>query len=200
VTSPRVAGIVLAAGMSRRMGERNKLLESVDGQPMVARAVEAVLGAGLSPVVVVVGHEAEKLLALLKDRPVLFVHNPDYAKGQSTSLRRGIQALPHDADGVVICLGDMPRVSADHVRKLVAAFDPANGKSICVPMADGRRGNPILWGRQFFDEMRAVEGDRGARDVIRRHEDAIGAVPMDDAVLMDVDSPDALAAARKDGA
>src|SRR5579859_6110897 len=99
---PRIAAIVLAAGQSRRMG-RNKLLIEIDGTALVERAVDAALASQASPVIVVLGHQADEITARLAGRPVVAVQNPDYAQGLSTSLKRGLAAVPADADGAVIC-------------------------------------------------------------------------------------------------
>ena len=124
-----------------------------------------------------------------------FVHNPDFAAGISTSLRAGIATLPDDIDGVLVSLGDMPRVRPDHLRRLAGAFDPAGGCAICLPTWHGKRGNPVLWARRFLAEMIDVSGDVGARHIIGEHADLVCEVEMDDdAVLTDVDSPEALAA------
>ncbi len=195
---PKVAALILAAGLSRRMGARNKLLEEVDGKAMIVSVVDALLASRARPVIVVLGHEAGRVRTALEDHPVAFVDNPDFARGLSTSLRSGIEALPVDADAVVVCLGDMPRISPAHIDSLIDAFAPADGRAICVPTVAGKRGNPVLWGRRFFDEMRTVEGDIGAREIIRRHADVVHAVAVDDeAILIDIDNPEDLAAARK---
>jgi molybdenum cofactor cytidylyltransferase len=191
---PRVAGLVLAAGRSQRMGTVNKLLILVDGKPMVRHAVEAAKAAGASPILVVTGHERERVEAALQGLPLTFVHNPAYAEGISTSLRAGIAALPDTADAVLVCLGDMPRVSAAAMGRLVAAFDPAAGHGIIVPVWRGKRGNPVLWARRYFAEMRDVAGDVGARHLIGAHADAVVEIDMEnDGVLTDIDTPQALA-------
>ncbi len=193
--APRVAALVLAAGQSRRMGPVNKLLAEVDGQPMVAHAVDAALASKARPVVVVTGHEPERVRATLAGRDVIFAHNAHYAEGLSTSLKAGLDALPDDIDGVAIVLGDMPSVVAAHIDRLIAAFDPSAGRTICVPTFNGKRGNPVLWARRYFAEMRGVAGDVGARHLIGAHADEISEVAMaDTAVLEDLDTPDALAA------
>jgi molybdenum cofactor cytidylyltransferase len=110
----------------------------------------------------------------------------------ASSLRRGLAALPADADAVVVLLADMPFIHGGHIDRLIAAFDPQQAK-IVVPMKAGRRGNPILWPRAYFAEMQAVEGDVGARDVLRLHAEQIDAVAFDDdAIFADVDTPAAL--------
>jgi molybdenum cofactor cytidylyltransferase len=194
--APHIAGLVLAAGQSLRMGQ-NKLLADIDGKPMVRRVVEAVIGARISPVIVVSGHEAAALAAALADLRVTIVHNPQYAEGLSTSLIAGLKALPEDADGVLVALGDMPLVTSRHINRLVAAFNPDEHRSICVPVANGRRGNPVLWGRQHFAAMRKLSGDKGAREVLERNTEEIVEVAIESqAVLADADTPEALASLR----
>jgi molybdenum cofactor cytidylyltransferase len=197
--APRVAAIVLVAGQSRRMGAINKLLAEIDGVPMLNRVIDGVLGSNAGPVVVVTGHEEERVAkAIGRRRKIERVHNPDYAQGLSTSLARGIAALPEDSDGVLVCLGDMPRVSAKVIDRLIDAFNPREGRAICVPTHRGKRGNPVLFGRRFFAEMKVVSGDVGARHLIGEHGEVVAEVEMaDDAVLLDVDSPDALTAIKR---
>ncbi len=194
---PKVAALVLAAGQSRRMGERNKLLIEVDGRSMLRHAVEAAMGAGVRETVVVTGHERERVEAALAGLPVRFVHNPDYAGGLSTSLKAGIGALGRKVDGALVLLGDMPRVTAEHLRRLIEAFDPAEGRGIVVPTHLGKRGNPVLWSRAYFARMRDLQGDVGAKHLIGEHAELVCEVEMDtDGVLVDIDTPEALAEFR----
>ena len=191
--APRIAALVLAAGRSRRMEGTNKLLASIDGRPMVTRVAAALAESAADPVVVVLGHEAERVRRSLAGEDVTLVDNPDFAEGLSTSLGRGLEALPAAAEGVLVCLGDMPRVGAEDIDRLIAAFDPLAGRAICVPTHRGKRGNPVLWGRRFFDEMAALKGDVGARHLIGEHADLVTEVEMSgDGVLVDVDTPGAL--------
>ncbi len=195
-TAARIAAILLAAGQSRRMGS-NKLLADVGGTAMVRRSAEAVLAARVGPVIVVTGHEPEKLKSALDGLDVVFAHNRDHAQGLSTSLRAGLAALPAETDGVVVCLADMPLVAPHHINKLISAFNPAEHRSICVPVADGQRGNPVLWARQHFGEMSRLTGDRGARALMDQLADEVVEVTMgSDAVLADFDTPEALARLR----
>jgi molybdenum cofactor cytidylyltransferase len=192
--APRVAAIVLAAGQSRRMGAQNKLLADIDGKPMVARTLDAVMQSAVASVTVVLGHEAEQVRAVLADRRVTFTDNPDFEAGLSTSLKRGLAAIPDDSDAVLICLGDMPRISADEINLLIDAFAPNAGHAICVPTYRGKRGNPVLLGRRFFAEIQDVSGDAGARYLIGAYPDLVYEVAMEgDAVLLDIDTPEALA-------
>jgi len=192
---PRIAALVLAAGQSRRTGKMNKLLAEIDGIPMAAWVLTEVTRSSAGPVIVVTGHESERVVEALADDGLTFVHNPDYADGLSTSLVAGLKALPDNVEGVIVCLGDMPRVKAAHIDKLIAAFNPLEGRAICVPTFVGKRGNPVLWGAQFFEEMEDVAGDVGARHLIGSHGDLVAEVPIDDdGVLVDVDTPEALTA------
>ncbi|MBM3391412.1 MAG: 4-diphosphocytidyl-2C-methyl-D-erythritol kinase [Betaproteobacteria bacterium] len=189
--SPNVAALVLAAGQSSRMGGANKLFAEVDGVPLLLRAVNAALASSASAVTVVLGHDAERAETLLAGRRVSIVRNPDHAQGMSTSLAAGLAALPAEAEAAVVLLADMPRVNAAHVDGLIAAFDACK-PSIVVPLHAGRRGNPILWPREFFAEMRAVTGDRGARGLLEAHAARIATVEADAAIHADIDTPDDL--------
>ena len=194
----RIGALILAAGQSRRMGKINKLLAEIDGGVMVARTADAVLAAKVDPVIVVLGHQSGDVRAALGDRAVGYAENPDYATGLASSLKAGIAAMPEEVDGVVVCLGDMPRVTADHLNALIAAFNPAEGRGICVPIFNGKRGNPVLWDRRYFEDMEDVVGDVGARHLIGAHQEAVFEVEMPDGgVLLDLDTPEAFAAHAK---
>ncbi|CAA9210622.1 MAG: Molybdopterin molybdenumtransferase [uncultured Craurococcus sp.] len=190
----KLAALVLAAGRSRRMAPLNKLLVQDDqGVPMVARVVDNALASRARPVVVVTGYEHERVEAALAGRPVLFAHAEDYAEGLSASLKAGLGALPKDIEGVVICLGDMPLVAGPMIDRLLAAFDPEEGRSIVMPTFRGKQGNPMLWAMEFLPEMMTITGDVGARHLAGKHADRVAEVEMaDDAVLRDFDTTDAL--------
>jgi molybdenum cofactor cytidylyltransferase len=192
----RVAAIVLAAGRSSRMEGVNKMLAAIDGKPMVARVADAALASKARPVIVVVGHEADQVRAALQERDLAIVRNPDFESGLSTSLRRGLSALPDGVAGALVCLGDMPRIGADAIDRLVEVFDPEGGSAICVPVYKGKQGNPVLWARRFFPEIMEITGDVGARHLIGAYADQVRKVEMPtDDVLFDVDTPGGLDAA-----
>ena len=196
--APRVAALILAAGRSSRMGGANKLLTEVEGRAMVARAVDAALASRARPVLVVVGHEASRLKAAIGDRPVTVVENPAFATGMASSLKAGLQGLPGEIDAVVVCLADMPRVGPEVLDRLISAFNPLEGRAICVPTWEGKRGNPVLWARRFIPEMIALAGDVGARHLIGQYGELVAEVAMpDDGVLLDIDTPEALAHLRQ---
>ncbi len=192
--APRIAALVLAAGRSTRMGAANKLLQPVAGKPMLAHTLDAVAASDTCGAVVVTGHETDAVSPLLAGRDVLVVHNPNFAEGLSTSLKAGLRALPRDLDGVLVCLGDMPRVTAVHLNRLIAAFNPLEGRALVVPTFEGKRGNPVLWSAEFIPAMQALSGDQGAKPLFAEHADRLAEVEMADAaVLLDIDTPAKLA-------
>jgi molybdenum cofactor cytidylyltransferase len=203
---PRIGALLLAAGQSRRMGGPIKLLAEIPGSspgtgvPMVARVAQRLLASRARPIVAVLGNRADEVDTALGRLPVERVRNPDFADGLSTSLRRGLAALPDELDGAVVCLGDMPLISGRHLDRLIAAFNPLEGRAIVVPTRHGKRGNPVLWARRFFPEMARISGDVGARHLIGEHAELVAEVEMDDdAILVDIDTPEALAALRARG-
>jgi len=193
VARRQVAAVVLAAGRSSRMGGPNKLLAEVARRPLIRIAAEAALASRASPVIVVTGHQREQVEKALLGLPVRLVHNPDFADGLGTSLKVGIAAVPAEPDGAIVCLGDMPRVDARLIDRLIDGFDPDRGALVVVPTFEGKRGNPVLWSRRFFPDLMAIEGDVGARYLIGRYGEAVVEVPVDGkAALTDIDTPEAL--------
>jgi len=192
----RVAAIVLAAGRSTRMGGPNKLLADIGGRPMVRIVVDQVLASHARPVIVVTGHQRERVEAALSGLDVTFVHNANFAEGLSTSLKAGIAALPAEVDGAVVGLGDMPHVDAELIDRLIGAFDPERGALVVVPTIAGKRGNPVLWSRRFFSDLEGLDGDVGARHLIAGYQEAVVEVPTGRAALVDVDTQDALDAVK----
>jgi molybdenum cofactor cytidylyltransferase len=196
--APQIAAVVLAAGKSTRMGS-NKLLKPFKGKPMIRQTVETVLQSRASPVVVVTGHDSSRIREALAGLNVSFVDNPHYHEGLSTSLAAGVAGLPPRVDGALMVLGDMPLVPVTTLNKLVAAFDPEEGRSICLPVYQGERGNPILWGRQHFPEFQGLKGDRGAKVLLVVNSDHVTEVPVgNEGVLTDFDTPDSLARLKGD--
>jgi molybdenum cofactor cytidylyltransferase len=198
VVGPRIGAVLLAAGRSTRMGGPNKLLSDIDGIPMVARVAQRLLASRARPIIAVLGNQAEEVDAALGKLPIERVRNPEFAEGLSTSLKRGVVALPADLDGALICLGDMPLIAGRHIDRLIAAFNPLEGRAIIVPSRRGKRGNPVLWSKRFFPEMAELAGDVGAKHLIGEHAELVAEVEMeDDAILVDIDTPEALDALRQ---
>jgi molybdenum cofactor cytidylyltransferase len=193
-----VAAIVLAAGRSTRMGGPNKLLAEIDGKKLVRIATEQALASKASDVIVVTGYQADLVESALLGLKVKFVRNPDFAGGLASSVKAGIAAVPANADGAVICLGDMPLIDAELIDRLIESFAPDRGHLIALPVSDGRRGNPVLWSRRFFRELMTLDGDVGARHLIAKHAEAVAEVPVEGhGAFLDIDTPQALEAARR---
>jgi molybdenum cofactor cytidylyltransferase len=193
-----VAAIILAAGRSTRMGGPNKLLAELSGKKLVRIAAEQALASKASEVIVVTGHQAELVEQALAGLKVKFVRNPDFAGGLASSVKAGVAAVSANADGAVICLGDMPMIDAHLIDRLIETFAPDRGNLIVVPVADGRRGNPVLWSRRFFAELMTLDGDIGARHLIGKHGAAVAEVPVEgNGAFLDIDTPQALDAARR---
>jgi molybdenum cofactor cytidylyltransferase len=193
-----VAAIILAAGRSTRMGGPNKLLAELGGRPLVRIVTEQVLASKAQSVIVVTGHQAEEVEKALRGLKVKFVRNPDFAAGLASSVKAGVAAVPADADAAVICLGDMPLIDARLIDRLIEAFAPDRGNLIAVPVSDGRRGNPVLWSRRFFQELMTLDGDIGARHLIAKHTEAVAEVTVEGhSAFLDIDTPQALEAARR---
>jgi molybdenum cofactor cytidylyltransferase len=193
-----IAAVILAAGCSTRMGGPNKLLADLGGKPMLRIVTERVLASKVSSVTVVTGHQAAEVESALAGLKVKFVRNPDFFAGLASSVKAGIAAVPANADGVVVCLGDMPRIDARLVDRLIEAFAPDRGHLIAVPVSDSRRGNPVLWSRRFFGELMKLDGDIGARNLIAAHAEAVVEVQVEGrGAFLDVDTPEALALARQ---
>lgn len=186
----RTGGIVLAAGSSTRMG-RNKMLLELDGEPLVRRAVNMAAAAGLTPVICVVGFEADRVRDALDGAPCQVVVNPDYMGPSSRSFHAGLRALPADVGTAVVILPDMVHVTADMVRALVAS-----SAATAAPLVVSRYGEvtapPILFRRSLFPELIAWEGEGCGKPVVKAH--AHEAVQLDwpERMLHDLDRPEDL--------
>ena len=193
----RVAAVLLAAGRSTRMGAVNKMLAEIGGKSLVRIAAEQAIASRAQPVIVVTGHERERVEAALKGLPVRLVHNPNFSEGLGTSLKTGIASVPQEADAAIVCLADMPQVDAALINRLIAAFDPERGALVVLPSIDGRRGNPVVWSRRFFHDLMSIQGDIGARYLIGNYAEAVVEVPVSGAAaLTDVDTPELLSAVK----
>jgi molybdenum cofactor cytidylyltransferase len=190
-----VAGLVLAAGRSTRMGQANKLLQEVRGKPMVRHAVEAQLASCAAPVIVVTGHQHGEVEAALSGLDVRIVHNPAFAMGLAGSVKTGIAALPAETPGVVVSLGDMPNVTSAVIDRLAQVFAERSDALAVVPTLFGQRGNPVLLARAAFPAVAALSGDQGARRLLDEAGEAVVEVAFDDpAIALDIDTPAALKA------
>lgn len=189
----RIAALVLAAGRSTRFGTENKLLAPFEGRAMLDHVLDRVAEAGLDPVLVVTGHEAEAIRTAAGARASRFVHNPEFAEGLSTSLRAGIEAMPEDVGAALVLLGDMPRVSVATLRRLIEAARQNPGAQAFVPTFAGRWGNPVLVRRALFPSLAKLHGDQGARKLLEASREVVEEVSVEDAgILADFDTKAAL--------
>ena len=190
---PAVAAVLLAAGSARRMGGRDKLLEPVEGAPLL-RSLVGRLGPGtVDEVICVLRPDDPERRAALAGTRARAVANPRAAEGMGTSIAAGIGALGPEVDAAVILLCDMPEITGRDVARLVAAYDPEEGRAIVRAVsADGTGGHPVLFGRRFFEALRGLEGDRGARAIIAEHPEFVVDVTLAGrAAETDLDTPEA---------
>jgi molybdenum cofactor cytidylyltransferase len=199
-----VSAVVLAAGMSTRMG-RNKLLLTFRGKPLVVHAMDTLLASMVGEVIVVLGHESEKLWDRLEHNAdpasiqarrsrLRLVKNPDYREGLSTSVRTGVEAVSHQAEAIMICLADQPLLEPVDVDQIIAAFAAAKAenKMIVVPFFKGERGNPVILDASLRDSILGIVGDVGCKGVIKRYPEKVYAIEMaNDHVVRDVDDAQA---------
>ena len=188
---PQVSGLLLAAGESRRMGATNKLLLELEGEPLVRRAARVLLASGLGQIVVVLGHERERVAAALEGLALSSVVNPDYAHGQMSSVHVGLGALGGPAAGVMICLADQPLLTPADVDALIAAFAGRGAKSIVVPVFEGRRGNPIVLAQEHRGAILEANRNLGCKHLVTRNPELVLSVAWaNDHVVRDLDDED----------
>lgn len=196
--SQQTGAIILAAGTSSRMGEAgNKLLLPLRQRPVLVHVIEAVLGSRARPVILVLGHQAEEVRARvqqdLKEKALVIMENPDYARGQSTSMKAGLRALlaspaASELTSVIFLLGDQPMITAALLDKLIDLREQS-GKRIVLPLYQGQRGNPVLFSLELAPELLQVDGDEGGRSLIKRHPEEIATLEVEEAAAnFDVDT------------
>ncbi|RWE64366.1 nucleotidyltransferase family protein, partial [Mesorhizobium sp.] len=188
----KVDVVLLAAGRSSRMGGPNKLLALFDGKPLVRRTAERALGSKASGIIVVTGHQRERVHAALSGLDVTFADNPDFTEGLSSSLKAGIARIAGDAAGAMIMLGDMPGVSSADLDRLIDAFRKSEGRSVVRASHEGKRGNPVLLPRSLFAAIAHLEGDTGARHLVEAEGFDVVDVEIGKAASIDVDTREGL--------
>jgi molybdenum cofactor cytidylyltransferase len=198
----KLSAIVLAAGAARRFG-RPKQLERWHGSTLVERAVRLAAESGVGEVLLVTGNHAEEIAALFCDPTaysvaVRIVYNSHWQEGQGFSVAVGVKALSPDSEAALFFLSDQPRLKPTSAQVLVQTFaqiGPDRAATILFPTYNERRGNPVLFGRYYFEALSVLEGDVGGRAVVKSYPQAVQEVVVDDpAILEDVDTPEDLAA------
>lgn len=188
-----ISAVILAAGESRRMGEQNKLILPIGDEVLILKFVKSVCASDVDDVLVVVGHEAEKIKDILQGQPVRFVVNPSYLVGMTTSIQSGVRAVPPESDGLLICLSDMPFAETSDFNCLIHAFNDSRlpeSSLIVVPVFQEKRGNPVLFSREFRKNILQHKGE-GCRGILQEYPECVMEVTMEnDNVFRDVDTPE----------
>ncbi len=184
-----IAAVILAAGTSSRVGRPKQLL-LFQGRPIIQHVIDAATAAKVDEIIVVLGHAAEEVLSGFELRPpARVVINPDYEAGQSASLRIGLRSLGHHVKAAVILLGDQPGVSIEAIRAVVDAYE-RTGERVVRAVYGGEPGHPVLFDRRVWREAEAIEGDRGARDLLAQHPEWVVEVPFEGKPPPDLDTWD----------
>ena len=189
-----ISAIVLAAGESRRMGKQNKLLLPIGGEALLVKLVKSVCASDVGQVLVVIGHEAEKIRLELNNFPLSFVYNPNFSEGMTTSIKFGVKEVSPDCDGFLICLADMPFINTSEINKLIHPYVQNRIKEkrlIVVPVFQGHRGNPVLFSSEFRNDILEHKQESGCKGVIINNSESVKEIEMDDDnMLLDVDTLD----------
>ncbi len=187
-----ISAVILAAGESRRMGKQNKLLLPLGGEALLIKLVKSVCDSDVSQVLVVIGHEAEKIMRELSDLPLSFVYNPNFSEGMTTSIKSGLKEISSDCDGFLICLADMPFINTPEINKLIHAYVQNRIKEkrlIVVPVFQRHRGNPVLFSSEFRNEILEHKKESGCKGIIMNNSESVKEIEMDDDnMLLDVDT------------
>ena len=186
-----IHAVLLAAGQSTRMGQKNKLLLKINGIPLVRRSAINILNSNVVSLTVVTGFDEDKIVDALSGLNVNFVKNVNFREGLSSSLKAGLANITPSPSAVIICLADMPKIQPEHINRLIENFDPLTGWEICIPTSNGKRGNPVLIGSRFFPHIFETSGDFGAKHVMKQHPDKIVEVEIGTSdIHFDIDTQD----------
>lgn len=184
----KFAAILLAAGHSKRFIGHNKLLHDFKGKPLIQHAINEIEKTQFSQMICVLGHEAQTLIQTINHQNFQLVENPNHLSGMGTSIATGAAHLNPDIDAAFICLADMPLIQADHFHQLSYAFIPEQNQKICVPIKDKQTGHPVLFSREFFSELTTLQGDQGARSLLKAHPGTIKTISLStNAIHYDID-------------
>jgi len=190
--SVKLAGIILAAGMGTRMGATKQLLP-LGGRPVLEKVVESGLAVDLTPLVLVLGHGADKILDRVDVSLARVVVNPGYRNGMSSSIKTGLAAIESQCDGAMFLLGDQPLVTSSILKTLIQFYTTLANKNqaIVIPTFQGKQGNPVIFGSHFFPELNRLTGDVGGRSLFKSHKKKIIHLPVEtNAICFDLDTPE----------
>ena len=187
-----ISAVILAAGESKRMGKQNKLLLPVAGEALLVKLIKSVCDSDVGQVIVVIGHEAEKIRRKLNNFPLSFVYNPNFSEGMTTSIKSGVKEVSPDCDGYMICLADMPFINTSEINKLIHAYAQNRIKEkrlIVIPVYQGHHGNPVLFSTEFREDILEHKMEYGCKGVIMKNFESVKEIEMDDdSMLLDVDT------------
>ncbi len=183
----KIAGIILAAGSSCRMGNRNKLMIDINGKTILETVISTTLKAEVNPLIVVLGNDADQIQKTLEEYPVKFVKNYKWETGMSSTIKAGIEALGDDIEGSMILLGDMPGINTKDIKSLLIKFCELDNKKIIYPVKNGQQGNPVIFPKSYFNELTLLLGDRGAKSILN-DENSVGVEIHSQGILIDIDT------------
>ena len=166
----RFSLLILAAGQSQRFAPGHKLITPFKGKPLIRHLIDECRTINFHERIIILGHAAETLRPVLPETDLILIENKNFQLGMSTSIVTGVTALSSTCDAVFICPADMPFIQAAHFNALATAFDPENGKHICIPVYKGQQGHPVLFSKQYFSALKNLHGDQGARSILKTAE------------------------------
>lgn len=183
-----VAGILLAAGTSSRMGS-NKLLFDLNGESVLRSAARRALAGGIDVLLVVLGHQAERVRQELDGLPCQIVLNPSYEQGINTSLKAGVAALPENIQAALVMLSDMPFVTSEMLAGLIARYRSTEAPLV-ISDYEGVNAPPMLYDRSLFGELLAMTEEGCGRQVVKRHRHEAEVLAWPTTALADLDVPE----------
>ena len=188
-----LTALVLAAGLSRRFGANNKLLAGMNGTTLLGQSLTNLAQSGVEDIVVVSGHQDDLIRAAIPSFKASVVYNPDFEMGMGRSIAAGMMSVRDRCNAVMICLGDMPFIKPNTYCQLIRSFSKAQAhqKIITVPILNGRRGHPVIFGKNHFSALSNLNGADGARQIIQANHDYVIEVLVDDpGIHQDLDTPE----------
>jgi len=187
-----LSAIVLAAGLSARMGRENKLLLPLNGKTVIEVTLQQLLETGIEEIIVVTGYEAEKVRAAIKHLPVTIIYNSMYERGMTTSIQKGVETAT--GNGYMICLADMFAIASSEYASIAAGFEkqlPLDRHCICIPRHKNEKGNPVIFSASYKTDILLHREMEGCKAIIQLNKKHIRWIDMDTAhILEDLDYPD----------
>ena len=188
---PKVSAIILASGLSQRMGKKDKITYLFQNKPMISHVVDAALNSDIKEIIIVTGNNFSKVKQIFKNNNLKITYNKFYKKGLSSSIKTGLKLVSKDVDATIFMLGDMPLIDSKLINKMLAAFDPIEGRSIIIPTFHGKWGQPILFSSDLFSQINSISGDSGAMSIILLNSNLISDIEhINNSILKDFDTPE----------